>query len=369
MKIVSLVWFKIFPAKYGGQKGIACFEEHLAAYFDITCICSNDNEIDGSSSLKIVPVIPAGKWQFINVFTWLKILKAIKKERADVLLLEHPYHALIAIMAKRFYKIKLVLHEHNIEFLRFKNSGKIWWPVLKRVEQWVSKESDRVFYKTEKDQARAIGAFQLNTAKTSVIPYGIELHEVNRSGREIILKKHNIPSHHKLILFAGTLDYRPNAMAVESIYREIAPRLSKENFPFSILICGRNKFRSFAYLNGLQHPNVVMAGEVPRIEDYLMAADVFINPVQEDNGIQTKNLEALSYHLNLVCFENTLEGINREELNDKIFPVQMKNWDQFTANTRKACENNPPVPLSFFEIYNWESITKKSASVLCQVKK
>ena len=369
MKIVSLVWFKIFPAKYGGQKGIALFEEHLGKHSEITCICSDDNEKDHCSSLTVLPIIPKGKWQFINVFTWIKILKAIKKEKADIFLLEHPYHALIAAMAKRIYKMKLVLHEHNIEFLRFKNIGKKWWPVLKLVERIASKQSDLIFYKTEQDRLQAIEFFGLNAAKTFVIPYGVESHEMNPSAKEMICQRHNIPADNKLILFAGTLDYEPNAKAVENIYKEIAPRLSKQNFRFTILICGRNKFQSFAYLNKLKHSSVLMIGEVDCIEDYFMAADVFINPVEEENGIQTKNLEALSYHLNLVCFENTLAGIDQKDLENKVFSVDHKNWDEFAAKTAKSCENNALTMVAFFENYSWESIAKKSANILCQLNK
>lgn len=113
-----------------------------------------------------------------------------------------------------------------------------------------------------------------------------------------------------------------------------------------------------------------MVGEVDRIEDYFMAADVFINPVAEDNGVQTKNLEALSYHLNLVCFENTLTGIDREQLDGKVFSIEMEDWNQFAVKTKIACETeNVPTPVSFFKNYGWDSIAEKSANILCQLNK
>jgi len=365
MKIVSLVWFKIFPAKYGGQKGIALFEEHLGKHSEITCICSDDNEKDHCSSLTVLPIIPKGKWQFINVLTWIKILKAIKKEKADIFLLEHPYHALIAAMAKRIYKMKLVLHEHNIEFLRFKNIGKKWWPVLKLVERIASKQSDLIFYKTEQDRLQAIEFFGLNAAKTFVIPYGVESHEMNPSAKEMICQRHNIPADNKLILFAGTLDYEPNAKAVENIYKEIAPRLSKQNFRFTILICGRNKFQSFAYLNKLKHSSVLMIGEVDCIEDYFMAADVFINPVKHITGVQTKVIDALSYNLNVVGFETGLMGIDTNAVEEKVFKVGDNKWEDFIKQLKNALKEKKITQAGFWELHKFNIKILKYLSRLC----
>lgn len=358
LKIVSLVWFKVFPPKFGGQKGIVHFEEELANYFDITCICSSDNELPEHAHLKILPLLPAGKIQFVNPFVWVKIYRLIKKENAAVLLLEHPYHGLTARLAQKFLKIKLVLHQHNIEYLRFKKLKKWWWPLLKQFEKYVCKKADLILFKTMQDKATAVETFGIDSAKCNIVPYGIEEHSISPCTKKNIYKQHNIPEHNKLILFAGTLDYEPNAEAVENIYQKLAPLLDKANFSYTILICGRNKFKKFAYLQKLQHPNIIQVGEVENIEDYFKAADVFINPVLQGGGIQTKVLDALSYHLSVVCFEQTLPGIPKKICEEKLLPVAKANWRYFAERVKEAILQAPAqTPEAFFFYFGWKKIT------------
>lgn len=365
MKIVSLVWFKIIPAKYGGQKGIAQFEEHLAKHFQLTCICSSDNEKLSDSGLKLLPVIPPGKKQFIDPFTTIKILRTIKKEKAELLLLEHPYHALIALAAKKTFNIHLVLHEHNIEYARFKQMEKWWWPVLKWIEKLACRHADLVLFKTEQDKTKAVEDFKLSTGKCIIVPYGVEEHKTNTAAKKIIYHRHQIPDQCKLILFAGTLDYGPNAKAVESIYKNLLPLLDENEF--RIVVCGRNKFPEFQYLNELKANHFIMVGEVDTIEEYFEAADVFIDPVLYGGGIQTKILDALGYHLNVVAFENALKGIDCSLAEEKLFHVADNDWKCFVEEIKKAANTKKITPPAFFEDYSWDKAIKKAVERIRQL--
>jgi hypothetical protein len=42
-KILSVVWYKVFPAKYGGQKGIVLFTQYLAQFHEVVLLCSKNN--------------------------------------------------------------------------------------------------------------------------------------------------------------------------------------------------------------------------------------------------------------------------------------------------------------------------------------
>jgi glycosyltransferase involved in cell wall biosynthesis len=357
MKVLSLVWFKIFPALYGGQKGIALFEEELTNYCSVLCLCSSDNATTQSATLNVCPLLPAGKAQFLNPFTWRTIAKTIHQEKTDILLLEYPYYGVVGYWAKKIKGIKLIVHEHNIEYLRFKNLGKPWWPLLKILEEVTCRNADLILFKTEQDRLTAIKSFGLKETKCVLAPYGIIEHKINSNAKDIIYNRHSIPPDCKLILFAGTLDYEPNAEAVANIYKKLAPAFEGINCRF--IICGRNQKKAFAYLNELCASNVILAGAVPDIESYFSAATVFIDPVLKGGGIQTKILDALSYHLNVVCFEALTAGIPLNLCGDKLQTVPMNNWTAFTDKVKEIMyKDHTLTPSGFFSYFNIKNIVQ-----------
>jgi glycosyltransferase involved in cell wall biosynthesis len=362
MKIASLVWFPVFPARFGGQKGIALFQEHLSHHFPISCICSSDNRPEAQMQLSLAPILPRSKTQFINPLCWIKILRRLRREKVDILLLEHPYHAIAAVLAKKLYGLRLVLHQHNIEYIRFRQLKRWWWPLLKRLESLACRQSDLVFFKTEEDRRQALHDFGMDAGKTFILPYGIERKQPRPGSRELLQQKHSLRPEEKIILFAGTLDYEPNAEAVEKIYSELAPRLRQSGLNYRILICGRNRFEQFHYLNQLHHPQVLMAGEVEDIGLYFEGADVFINPVSGGGGIQTKILDALSHHLPVACFTHMLSGIDASTCPGKLFPAQPNDWNDFVLKLEQAVIQGPlPTPESFFHHNSWKKIAADAA--------
>lgn len=354
-KIVSLVWYKVSPPLFGGQKGIAHFNQQLAKSFPLTCICSSDNVVQEQLSYKVLPVLPAGKKHVFNPLYWRKVKQLVKKESATVLILEHPYHGIAAWLAARSTGARLIVHSHNIESDRFRLIGKWWWPLLYGYEKWVHRRASLSLFKTQEDQDLAARNFGLSPSKCLIIPYGVErpLHDRPTPS---IREQYGILTNEKLLLFAGTLDYEPNADAVRQIYTEIAPRLRSAGFSFRILVCGRNKFSAFRYLHRLTDPSVIMAGEVASIAPYFSEADVFINPVLSGGGIQTKNLDAIAHGCNTVCFDSQSTGIPAEICGSKLTTAANGNWDIFTAQIMKAAGNQEHTPDSFFSYFNWDRI-------------
>ncbi len=85
MKILSIVWFKVLPAKFGGQKGIANFNQYLSRLHPLVCICSADNEPGADIPYKVLPVLPTGKKQLLLPSAWRKIKQAAIQEKATQL--------------------------------------------------------------------------------------------------------------------------------------------------------------------------------------------------------------------------------------------------------------------------------------------
>ncbi len=358
-KVLSLVWYKVYPPVFGGQKGIALFNRQLAKHCDLVCICSGNNE--PAEPYTVLPVLPTGQRHVINPFYWQKVKGISKKEKPEVIILEHPYQGIAAWLAARASKASLVVHSHNIESERFCRIGKWWWPILRVYEKWVHRRADLSLFKTEEDLDWAVKHFRLDRNKCVVIPFGISQTESAQTDATtpvpgIIRKKYQIDNEEKIFLFAATLDYEPNASAVENIFRELAPRLRAAGIRFRIIICGRNRFPAFQYLNTLTDPNVIMAGEVESIKPFLWEADVFINPVLYSGGIQTKNIDAIANGCNTVCFTSQATGISADVCGDKLMMAADHNWEDFTRLMLISASHQTTTPSSFYQYFDWERI-------------
>ena len=364
-KILSIVWYKVLPARYGGQKGIAHFNQHLAGHYPLVCLCSSNNEPADFLSYQLKPILPTGKWQFINPATWWTILSEAKKNKVSHVIIEHPYHAIAGYLCKLFMRTKLVIHSHNIEHTRFKEQQKWWWQLLRYFEKWAHAKADLSLFKTPNDLNYAVNNFKLDASKCMVVPYGVEkaTHKIlKEKAKQILAVKHAEIRNKKIAFFAGTIDYLPNAKAVENIFKNVAPALPANEYV--IVICGRNKLPEFQYLKGLKHEAIVYAGEVEDLEMYYAAADVFINPLAASSGVQTKTMDALQHHLNIVCFAGNIEGVPMELVKAKMFIAADNDWRDFAGNIVSAAANSTSTPAGFFQEYSWESIIKNVSKKL-----
>jgi hypothetical protein len=125
--------------------------------------------------------------------------------------------------------------------------------------------------------------------------------------------------------------------------------LDSQHKPYHIIICGRNHYPGFQYLNNYHHPNVTNVGEQLSMDEYYAAADVFINPVQKGGGMQIKNLTALQHHLNIVVCEKVLDASVYDTARNKCFVVTDCHAEAFLIQIEQGLKNDTATPNSFFE--------------------
>lgn len=358
IKILSIVWYKVLPAKFGGQKGIAGFNNELARDYPLVCLCSSNNEAGQEINYKVIPELPVNKKQFLSPRCWETIKRVAVREKPSHIILEHPYHGIAAWKASRAVGAKLILHAHNIESLRFRQLGKPWWWPLYYFEKWVMRKAGLVLFKTIKDREAAIDHFGLKEDKCLLIPYGIEKKpsKNRREARKLIIERHGINPQEKILLFAGSLDYLPNYKAVEDIVSNIIPALERQELAFRILVTGKSNKTPIKIPPNSN--NVSFIGEVNDIENYFSAADAFINPVKLGGGTQTKNIDALAYHCNLVCFGEMMDAELVSKGGNKIF-LSANDWNAFAKQVILATQYTGDTPESFFDQYDWHRITSK----------
>lgn len=310
--ILSVVWYKVLPPEFGGQKGIALFSKYLAREIPLTMLCSENNEADGTQLFHVVAALPVSKWQFLQPSVWRTILRQQQMAQAKYLLIEHCYYGLAGLWVRRKSMIPLIVHSHNIEYKRFRQLGRWWWPLLYLLERFTHRRADLNLFKTPEDLSVAVAQFGLNPLRCMLVPYGLEQMPMpdaaqKQQAKDEICNRHGINRNHTLLLFNGTLDYEPNADGVTSIVHKLMPLLPSN---VVVLVCGRLLDPSFVYLKDLHAPGFTMVGYVDDIDTYFRAADLFINPVSTGGGVKVKVMEALSYGLPVVSYASGVTGID-----------------------------------------------------------
>ena len=371
LKILSLVPYKFLPPDMGGQKGIAFFNRYLSKITNLLCVTTEENNNNHSEGYAIKNILSNSKLRYFNSFYFFIVSRIIREEKITHLIIEHPYYGWLGILLKWFCKVKLIVHSHNIESHRFKSMGRWWWGILWHYEKFTHKNANHSFFIQDDDRNYAIENFKLSPQDCTTITYGFELSHAPLAedkilARELICKKHNIPVTEKILLFNGTLGYKPNLDALNNILEKINPLLSAtENFKYKIIICGNKLPAAYKGLIGYKEVNIIYAGFVDDINLYFKGADIFINPVIEGGGIKTKVVEALGYNLSVISTRSGAIGIPEDITGQKLVIVDNNNWENF-ANHVLSVKTDAQIPPDFFEHFYWGFIAEKALQAIEQ---
>jgi glycosyltransferase involved in cell wall biosynthesis len=206
-----------------------------------------------------------------------------------------------------------------------------------------------------------------------VVPFGIERTDVpgaeeRKKCHRVLEQKHGIAPGTKIVLFNGTLDYEPNALALVHIVQHIIPELERiTGGSFIVLVTGRIEYREYRYLRELSHPRYTYAGSVDDIDTYFMGADIFINPLVKGGGVKVKLVEALSFGLPVVSYQSGARGIEKDITGDNLTIVSDGNIEKFAASIAANWDHQGILPTTFFSKYSWQSITREVAKRIEQL--
>jgi hypothetical protein len=369
LNILSIVSYNFLPPKMGGQKGIGLFYSFFGKQAHVTCVTTRSNDISFAGNYEVLNILSENKLRYANVFYFFTLKKIIRRKQITHLIIEHPYYGWLGILLKKFCKVKFIVHSHNIEALRFKSIGKWWWNILWQYEKFTHRKADTNFFITDEDRAFAIKNFGLDPSKCTTVTYGMELNappaalEKQKAKKEI-RELYDIAPGDNILLFNGTLSYKPNRDAVDVIVRSINPRLAaNKDFRYKIIICGKGLPEHYSNSNAAISKNIIYAGFVDDINIYFLAADIFINPVIEGGGIKTKIVEALGYNMNVVTTGSGAIGVPLSITGEKMKVVADGDWEDFTSSVVK-CNTTAVIPKAFFDHFFWEGIAKKAADML-----
>lgn len=367
--IAALVPYRIYPAKMGGQKGIALFYRYLSELVPVTMITTCNNDSPEGMNANFLPVLSNSKSRYVNPFLFFSLRKIIRQNNCTHLILEHPYYGWLGILLKLFCKIELVIHSHNIEALRFKSTGKWWWKILLGYERFVHRKAGINFFITDEDRDFALKHFSLAPARCHTITYGSELSQAppipeKENAAKVLKDIHQIGNDEKILLFNGTLDYLPNQQALDVILNELTPALlGNPSLKYKIIICGKGLPDSYDELKAYASKNIIYAGFVNDIDIYFKGADLFINPVIEGGGIKTKVVEALGHGLTVVSTQSGAIGVPPAITGNKLVSVFDGDWQGF-ANAIATADTASGIPDAFFGHFYWGNIAQKVKRII-----
>ena len=353
----------------GGQKGIAFFYQYLSRLLPVTMISTGNNEIPAGLDATFLPVLSNSRLRYINPFLFFKIRRILIQNKSTHFILEHPYYGWLGVLLKKFCPVSLIIHSHNIEALRFKSTGRWWWKLLWQYEKWVHKNADTNFFITDEDREFALKHFFLDPERCHTITYGFEISDPPLAAEKQESKKklqglHHIADGEKILLFNGTLDYKPNQDAVDLILQTINPLLiSNAALKYKIIICGKGLPAAYAELKEYADKNIIYAGFVDDINIYFKGADLFINPVIDGGGIKTKLVEALGYGLSVVSTKSGAIGVPQSITGNKLHTVADSDWQAFSEAIYQA-DTTANIPTAFFDHFYWGKIAEKVKQVI-----
>jgi glycosyltransferase involved in cell wall biosynthesis len=365
-KVLDITPYTYLPYFSGGQKSIAQFLEYLGRETDLTVISTIQNDLTLTRSYKLLPLLEKSFYRYINAGLVNKFTKEIKKNNYDTVIWEHPYYGWLAWLIKKKTGIRTIVHVHNIEYQRFRSTGRWWWPLLKVYEKWFFKKADIIFFVVPEDRDFAIQHWGIKKERCVDTPFGIEIQKFpgdKSQCKNTIAAKHHIGLGEKILLFNGLLDYKPNLDALKVILDEINPLLLEQpSFQYKIIICGKRLPAGMNSLKDYVGKNIIYAGFVDDIETYFKTADIFLNPVQSGGGIKTKMVEAIGYGTTVISTETGATGIDKSACGNKLIVVADNDWKEFANAIIDNAAVTTRTPQEYYELYNWENMIKRVIS-------
>jgi polysaccharide biosynthesis protein PslH len=360
LNILYITPYKFIKPNAGGKFAMHQQIKYLSLKENVVVIGVDNNEKDETLNCVFENILPNKSSRYFNLFLIKKIKAIVNKHKSEIIILEHPYYAWLLFALKKICNVKVYIRSQNVEYLRFKDLGKWWWPILRIYEKWAHNISDGVLCITEDD--KLFFKNQGVTSKLIDFPFGTSMQKSaddNAACKNILLHEHNLESNTKLILFNGTLNYLPNQTGLDIILNEVNPYLQKHFSNYKIIICGSQLPEKYNQLKDIA--NIIYCGFVDDIATVFKGVDVFINPVQGGGGIKTKLVDALSFGTTAISSVDGAKGLVAKAAGEKLIITPDFDGKTMAKEIIKYLNlnTNTATPNSYYEYYNWQKIVER----------
>lgn len=220
----------------------------------------------------------------------------------DLVQVEQQSAATLFIPLMRMFRKSLVLDCHDVfQALRVRHTS-AFRKILETFLEKVAYRNADLIVTVSENEKRCLVSHGVEGDKIAVIPNGVNTEifsKGQRCGSGIALEGK------RTVIFVGNMEYLPNREAVHLIDAEIAPRVKKAVPNVRFLIVGRAD-------SNIKSENLVFAGVVNNVVDFLTTSDVAIAPLLHGSGTRLKILEYFSCELPVVSTFVGVEGLDVE---------------------------------------------------------
>ncbi len=383
MKVCVLAPYRVLPTVDGASRRVVEISKGLSSGgISVTLLHGGSSELH-SKGFRIVGFPALENIKPTSGFPWSRALDAymspinfalcrtliqlVRKMEIDVLQIEGPWSVFAARIVRAFSgRLRIAYDAHNVESLasRYSSSAPSLWPYVAIVEKNAVKRSDVVFCVSELDKSRMCRLYGLPESKVFVVPNGVSSfrYQVNTYGQ--IRKRTGLSANAKIVFFHGSLRYKPNIEAARTIIESIAPEFDRDSRETVFLIAGNNPPKKLMD-RARNMKNVRILGYVPRVEEYIQAADVCIAPLKQGSGTRLKILEYFAAEKPVIATRKAVEGMGvRHGVEALVFDeVDGEFIDALRNSLNQAPQELCKNAGAMARLHDWSMVTAKIAEI------
>ncbi|MDH5229687.1 MAG: glycosyltransferase family 4 protein [Gammaproteobacteria bacterium] len=301
------------------EQGLAESKKVLSQYCNILDIV--DIESDKSTTHKILLALKSLVTKDPYTINWLKsktyaqaVSKAIQDQSYDIVHFDtislHPFKHLVG-------QSHTILDHHNVESDLLLRRATIETNVLKKF--YYRQEGNRLQTYEKSvcpEYSLNITCSKLDTERFNQFIDNIEMVDIpNGVDIDFFKPEHGSDANNKSLIFAGTLDWYPNKLAVEFLVHEIWPALCKKESDIHLYIVGSNPATDLVEFAN-KNSNITVTGFVDDVRPYIDSASVYVCPIKDGGGTKLKILDALAMGKAIVADPIAVEGIDITHTHD-----------------------------------------------------
>ena len=280
---------------------------------------------------------------------------------ADIVFLDH---CLMSCYIPNDYVGRVILHEHNAEFILWQRAGRFQKNIFKKL--LIYREAERIKrYEKEicmRSNVILAAPNDIASLRSIEIP-GEKFYETLHLGDENLLEQPNLEFFEttKSLLFVGTLTWESNIDCLLWFIENVWNTLKKMNPDLVFTIVGKDPDKRLQ--KTIQGRNgLTLAGFVDNLEDCYRHARVFVAPLRFGSGIKVKIINAMYRGLPISTTPIGTEGLivhdmlhmaiadnSQKMINDIHILLNDKNkWELLRDQSRKLA----------LQAYQWDAVLK-----------
>jgi glycosyltransferase involved in cell wall biosynthesis len=306
--------YPVYPVADGAGRRIDGMNRLLGGKgFEVFLFAPRPQKSDTRTALpgRVIRWIPYERKRTHHYFVNNDLSRILKKhlaEKPDLIILHFPYLCGVVYPLARKHNIPVHLDAHNVEHQRFRNMGRPFVAALiYLVERHAVKNAKSVSVTSKRDAATLEKKFGRTCAVIENFIDTERFFPLDNNDRDRLRKSLGI-DFTKIICYFGNFTNISTKQAYRIISEKIAPRLLLKDPQIKIVIIGRGLKKVESAAN-----NLVIVGEVDRIEPYIQVSDMVIVPLVSGGGTRYKILEALGCGIPVLSTPKGNEGLDLDE--------------------------------------------------------